>query len=196
VTFRAADVRITATRFEGARSEDALNLIRSEFAFLDLAMDDAASDAFDGDFCSGTIRGGRIEKVGGDGIDISGSEVVVVGVHLVEIRDKALSVGENSQLTAHHLRIERVGTAAASKDGSTLELYDSMLSDVDHVALMAYQKKPEYGTARLSARNLELDRVARVAVVQQGSRLEVDGVEVETERVDVGQLYDAGPMKE
>jgi hypothetical protein len=195
VTLRGASVRVAATRLEGSGAEDALNLIRSDFAFVDLVIDGAASDAFDCDFCTGTIRGGRIENVGGDGIDISGSEVMMNGVRLVGIRDKALSVGEKSKLNAHNLEIGKVGTAAASKDASDLSLSDSSVTDVGHVALMAYQKKQEYGPARLRSSNVQLNRVARVAVVQHGSRLEIDGRELVTEIVDTEQLYENGPMK-
>jgi len=195
VTFRSSEVQISESLFEAARGEDALNLIRSRFAFSGLSIHDTASDAFDGDFCGGTIRGGRIEAVGGDGIDVSGSEVTVEGVRLVGIRDKALSIGEKSRVTARDLRIENVGTAAASKDGSELVLANTTVSDVHHVALMAYTKKAEYGPAHLSASQVEMIRVAKNAVVQHGSHLRVDDAELAAGPLDVDRLYESGPMQ-
>jgi hypothetical protein len=195
VTFRNSEVEISDTLFDSARGEDALNLIRSRFAFSGLSIHDTVSDAFDVDFCRGTIRGGRIEAVGGDGIDVSGSEVTVEGVSLVGIRDKALSIGEKSQVTARYLRIENVGTAVASKDGSELVLADTTVSDVRHIALMAYMKKAEFGPARLFASHVEMSRVAKNALVQHGSHLRVDGTELEAEPLDVDRLYEDGPMQ-
>jgi hypothetical protein len=195
VTFRASEVEIADSRIEGSRAEDALNLIRSRFSFSDLSISRAASDAFDCDFCSGTIRGGRIEQVGGDGIDVSGSEITAVGVHLAEIRDKALSVGEASQLSARDLVIDAVGTAAASKDGSQLVIETSEISGVGLIALMAYTKKAEYGPTRLEARALSMDGVERRSAVQHGSHLSIDGALQATEALDVDLLYRAGPMK-
>ncbi len=195
VTFRASEVEISSTRLEDSAAEDALNLIRSRFSFSDVSISGAASDAFDCDFCRGTIRGGRIERVGGDGIDVSGSEIEVEGVYLAEIRDKAVSVGEQSQVTARRLTIDSVGTAAASKDGSELVIEDSRVSGVGQTALMAYTKKAEYGPARLEARGLTLVGVDRPAAVQHGSRLSIDGEPRETEALDVDRLYQDGPMK-
>lgn len=195
VTFRASEVRISESQIAASPAEDALNLIRSRFAFSDLSIRDAASDAFDADFCTGTIRGGTFEVVGGDGIDVSGSAIGIEGVSLVGIRDKALSVGEKSQVTARDLQIRDVGTAFASKDGSELDVADSALTDVHYVGLMAYTKKAEYGPARLAASRIQLVRVARGALVQHGSRLQIDGREIEPETLDVDQLYEVGPMK-
>jgi len=195
VTFRASEVEISNSRIDTSSAEDALNLIRSRFTFTGLSITRAASDAFDCDFCRGTMRGGRIERVGGDGIDVSGSEITVVGVELAAIGDKALSVGEVSRMTARELTIDGVGTAAASKDGSELRIEASKISAVEQIALMAYTKKAEYGPARLDARSLSLQGVEHPAVAQTGSQLSIDGKPRQTEALDVDRLYREGPMK-
>jgi hypothetical protein len=139
--------------------------------------------------------GGRISNVGGDGIDVSGSVVTVDGVALDDIRDKAISVGERSHLVARHVDIRRVGTAVSGKDGSEVIFEDSKVADVRHVAIMAYTKKLEYGPGRVNARNIQMSRVGRTAVVQHGSQVEIDGVEQTPEDVDVEGLYERGYMK-
>jgi hypothetical protein len=55
---------------------------------------------------------------------------------------------------------------------------------------MAYIKKPEYGPARLEARGLTLRAVGRLAKVQEGSSVTIDGVPQSTEKLDVSDLYD------
>jgi hypothetical protein len=195
VTLRASEVRIESSSFAGSHAEDALNLIRSRFAFRDLSILEASSDAFDCDFCDGRVIGGRISDVGGDGIDVSGSVVTVEGVALEDIRDKAISVGEGSHLVARHVHIRRVGTAVAGKDGSDVIFEDSKVADVQHVAIMAYSKKPEYGPGRVNARNIQMSRVGRTAIVQHGSRIQIDGVEQTPEDVDTEALYERGYMK-
>jgi hypothetical protein len=194
-TLRASEVRIVGSRFEGNRAEDAVNLIRSKFDFRDVTVSDTFSDAFDCDFCEGSVTGGRIEQVGGDGIDVSGSTVRVDGTVLEDIRDKAISVGEGSRLEAHNVAIRRVGTAVVGKDGSSVIFEDSTLSDVQHVAIMAYTKKREYGGGRVVARNIEMTRVARAASAQHGSQVLIDGVATATSEVDVDGLYERGYMK-
>jgi hypothetical protein len=121
--------------------------------------------------------------------------VEVVGTVLEDIRDKAISVGEASRLEARDLRIRRVGTAIAGKDGSTVLFEDSDVSDVRHVAIMAYTKKREYGPGTVNARRIRMTRVPRVVVAQHGSRLVLDGVVTPTGELDVDDLYERGYMQ-
>jgi hypothetical protein len=195
VTFRKNRVSLRNCRFSGNRAEDALNIVRSEFDMTDVVIVRASSDAFDGDFVQGTIQGGQIGRIGGDGIDVSGADVKLSGVMLEDIRDKAVSVGEGSRLSARGLRIERVGTGVVSKDRSVAIVSDSTFVDIAHAAVMAYTKKSEYGPATLTAEGLEMDGVGRVAVAQSGSSVVVDGREVETEAIDIDALYDDGYMR-
>ena len=60
VVFHRSDVRMESCRFVGNRSEDALNIIRSRFALVDVEVTDAASDAFDADFSEGRVEGGEM----------------------------------------------------------------------------------------------------------------------------------------
>ncbi|MDH3735159.1 MAG: hypothetical protein OEU54_16640 [Gemmatimonadota bacterium] len=194
VTFRESEVRLEDSTFEGNRAEDALNLIRTRFDLVRVSVRDTPSDALDADFSVGTIRGGRFTEVGGDGIDVSGSRVEVHGTALARVRDKAISVGEGSEVEAHEVSIRDAGTALACKDASHATLQDSTLRQIHHAALMAYVKKPEYGPATIKAERLEIDSPQH-AVVQVGSRIRLDGLPVEPSRVDPDELYRAGFMK-
>jgi hypothetical protein len=161
---------------------------------LDVVVRDAASDGFDADFAEGKIVGGLFERIGsaggGDALDLSGSKVTVKGTMFHEIADKALSVGEQSEVKASHLAVEVAGTGFASKDKSRLELSDSTIGSVHLVALMAYVKKPEFGPASIQATNLVFEDGARIIRAQKGSEIVLDGKPVATEDIDVEQLYD------
>jgi hypothetical protein len=195
VTLRESEIRMENSVFRHNRTEDALNLIRSRFELHGVSILDTVSDALDCDHGVGSITGGVIREVGGDGIDVSGSEVRVEGVEIAGVRDKAISVGEGSRLEARRVRISDVGTAVAGKDGSEVVFEDSQVSNVRHVAIMAYTKKNEYGPARVEARNITLDRVGRAAVAQLGNTLAIDGVELAPEDIDIEALYERGYMQ-
>jgi hypothetical protein len=195
VVFRRADVSMEHCRLAHNRTEDALNIIRSQFVLKDVEIVDSLSDALDADFSDGRIEGGRISRAGGDGIDVSGSQVDLSGVQLNDIRDKAVSVGERSRLTASGLAISRSGTAFVSKDQSRGEIRDSRISEISHTALMAYVKKAEYGPAELEASGNAVTRVQRVAMAQTGSRVVIDGRSIPTEDVDIDRLYEKGYMR-
>jgi hypothetical protein len=47
----------------------------------------------------------------------------------------------------------------------------------------------------VTARNIQMSRVGRTAIVQHGSRIQIDGVEQTPEDVDTEALYERGPMK-
>ncbi len=192
--FYQSDVEMVDCLFEGSRAEDALNIVRSEYRLERLRIVDSASDAFDADFSHGAIIGGLFENIGhvggGDAIDVSGSRVDVQGVRFVNIADKALSVGEQSEMTAAALAIEKAGVGAACKDGSRLTLSDSTITNVGFAALAAYVKKPEFGPAWLEARNVSYQGAAPRATAQIGSTLLIDGARVAGQELDVDELYE------
>jgi len=195
VTFYESDVTMTDCRFERTTAEDALNIIRSEFELNGVSIENTASDALDSDFSEGTVLAGRFESIGGDGIDLSGSEVRIRDTRFIGVRDKALSVGEASRLHASAVEIRGAGAALASKDGSSAILEEAILRDIGHFALMAYNKKPEYGPASLSAISLDYDGSGELQACQRRQMLTIDGKRMHTQRIDVEALYEEGFMR-
>ena len=146
------------------------------------------------DFTTGVIRDSDFINIGryrggGDAIDFSGSEVEVRDIRFQQISDKALSVGEASRISAGNLTMNGVGTAAASKDGSHLDIDGLVIDEVIFAGLMAYTKKPEYGSATMKAENVLFKPTGPVGRVQTGSMIEVNGEELSSEDLDVDLLY-------
>ena len=198
-TFYQSPVEIRNADFMRNQAEDALNIFLSEFALSEVDFVDTTSDALDVDFGSGTIIGGTFTDIGsaggGDAVDISGSEVLLKETRFLDISDKAISVGEASRMTASGVTIEKAGTGAASKDGSYLDISDSTMEHIQVAALMAYIKKPEYGSAGITAKNVRLTDVSHRARVQTGSSITVDGEEIPTEPLNVDLLYETAMKK-
>jgi len=193
VTFYESNIEINNASFIDNSGEDALNVIHSSFDITDIYIERSASDAFDSDFSDGQFTKGIFKDIGlaggGDGIDISGSNVVVTGTQFINIDDKALSVGEKSAMVAKNIDINGAGTGAASKDGSTLTISDSHFANISTVGLMAYIKKPEYGGAKISGTNLTFKPPVKSARVQKGNQIILDGEMVETEDINVKEMY-------
>jgi hypothetical protein len=195
VTLRGGEVSLRDCRFEGSTAEDALNLVRAQVTLRGVEVLDSASDAVDVDFCAGTIEGGRIGRAGGDGIDVSGSQFEIRDSLLFRIHDKALSIGEASDVEITGVMVDTAGTGVASKDGSRAVVRGASFHAIEHAALMAYVKKAEYGPAELIVSGSTMKDTAREAVAQHGSRVLIDGREVVSEAVDVDALYEVGPMR-
>ena len=195
VNFYEAAIQMKNVSIVGSRAEDALNIVRSDFELDFISIKDTASDGLDSDFSEGTVQTGTFENIGesgeGDGIDISGSKVIIKNVFFKNISDKALSVGENSRMVATHVSMERVGTAAVSKDGSFLSLADVKIKSAHIAGLMAYLKKSEYGPGTIVAKNVEVKSAPKVAVVQKGSFISIDGSNIEETDLNVKDLYAA-----
>ncbi len=195
LTFHDSDVTLEKVSFLGTTAEDALNTIRSRFTMIDCDFSDTRSDAFDGDFSVGAITGGIIQRVGGDAIDFSGSDIEVEGTVFREITDKAVSVGEGSTLIAKNIRIEQAGTGVVSKDRSITRIEGCTMTDITHVGIMAYVKKPEYGPAELVADGVTVSGTGEPALSQLGSKVVLNGREIQATDLDVDALYEQGYMK-
>jgi hypothetical protein len=170
------------------------NIIHSRFDIRGLLIRGTESDAFDADFATGTLTNSRFMEIGkaggGDAVDISGSEITVTASQFHDVSDKALSVGEKSTMIAREIFIDSVGTGAASKDGSTLQLADAEIQNAAFAGMTAYIKKPEYGPAEIIAENITIKNAETPVLVQTGSRVQVDGQNIDTRDVDVGELYE------
>jgi hypothetical protein len=192
VVFRRARVELDHCTFTGGRTDDALNIVRSVFSLRDVVISDPHSDGFDGDYVEGTVTGGFISHAGGDGIDVGGSRVTVRGTRFLDIRDKAISVGEGSRVSARDVQIERAGIGLASKNGSETTIADSTLSDIADVALVAYMNRPEFGPGSLIAENNRIARATVPALAQTGSRVVLDGTILPPVDAAIDRLHKEG----
>jgi hypothetical protein len=193
VTFYYSNVEIDNVSIRNHLGEDALNIVRSQFTIKNLEIADTLSDGFDADFSNGEITDSIFLNIGltkgGDALDISGSKVSARGIRFDSISDKALSVGEASQLIASDIEMHNVGTGLASKDGSHANIQNLVVDGAAIATLMAYTKKPEYGTATIEAEGIQISASDTLARVQNGSGVVVDGKNMPTENLDVDLLY-------
>lgn len=185
VTFYEADVDLADCAFSANRAEDGLNIVRGDFSSRDVRFSGAPSDAFDVDFCTGTITRVTLLDSGNDALDLSGSHVELSAVTIRGAGDKGLSVGEESQVSGKGLTVEGAASVAmASKDLSELRLEGVVVRNAA-IALAVYQKKPHFGPGKAWIDRLELSEVSERNLVEEGSTLVVDGQDVPAVAVGV-----------
>ena len=195
INFIESDVTFKDVLIEDAEAEDALNVVQSQFEFRRLSIFRAYSDAFDSDFSKGKIVESNFTAIGGDGVDLSGSDVLLTNSVFNKIVDKAISVGEASKLKASNIKISESGTGVASKDGSFSELENISFNEIEYFPLMAYMKKPIYGPASLKVDKVKFqDRTQKFGVAQERNNLEINGNSITPTFLDVDALY-KGYMK-
>ncbi|MEE9385057.1 MAG: hypothetical protein V3V08_16755 [Nannocystaceae bacterium] len=185
LTFYQSPVHIERSHFSSnERGDDMLNIIRSTFEIHDTTFSDIKSDAFDSDFSQGKIVGGSYRDIGGDAIDTSGSTIDISGVEVLRAADKAMSFGEHSVASVRAATVRESHIGIVSKDLSRVQVHDSSIHDTA-VGFAAFQKKPEFGPAELSATHVTLQNVPETMLVEVGSTVSIDGSRTNGTRTDV-----------
>ena len=178
VTFYEAPVNFDHCTFSSnIRGDDYLNIVRTDFNILNTRFENINADAFDSDFCTGTIVNTSFVGTGNDAIDVSGTNLLLDGVRISGAGDKGISGGERSHLICENITISSGEIAIASKDNSTIEI-DSILIDASKLAYCAFQKKPEFGPGTIRAMRAESRDVLTEYLIENGSSLSINGKEV------------------
>jgi hypothetical protein len=192
VTFYRSPVTLTRCRFEGTLAEDALNVFGADVLLDTITISGAHSDSFDGDFVTGTIQNSAFQDGLADGIDVSGSDVVVKNCHFQRLGDKAFSIGERSRARIEGGDARDVSIGVASKDASVVEVSGLSIA-ARHYGLATFIRKPEYGPSKLRATNVVIESAGLGnAIAQTGCELEIDGTSVPTQPIDVEASYREG----
>ena len=189
-----SDIFIFDLELDNTQAEDAINIVNSKININFMHIRDTVSDAFDCDFCEGYINNSSIIGSGGDGFDFSGSSVYLKEVFASEIKDKALSAGENSNLTISDSYFSNIGVGIASKDGSSVTGKTLSIREFSMYAGMTYQKKSIFSPfSSLKLTDIKIDDMNSFKR-QFGTELIVDGKEVRETNINVKDMYSAGVM--
>ena len=192
ITFYESDIDISHAQIGNSTTEDALNIIRSDFAFEYVDFLNVPSDAFDGDFTAGTASYCSFHDIEGDAFDISGTEATITNSYFVNIGDKAISAGEKSEITLEEITIRNVGIGISSKDLSSVWVNNSTIDSAQVTALAAYIKKPQYGAAFIEATEMTILNTETPAICQIDSELLLNGESIPPQDIDIDTLYEQG----
>ena len=115
----------------------------------------------------------RFENTTNDGVDFSGSIVTIDQCQFRNCGDKGISVGEASDVSVFNTNIKDCPIALASKDLSVVLVRDVALIDCLQ-GFVAFQKKPEFGPARILVERYRAEGVDRLYEIAPGSRLQLE----------------------
>jgi hypothetical protein len=189
VSVYEAEVNIKNCSITNNKSEDGLNIIRSNFKIDSLFVADTYSDGFDADFCTGTIKNSRFERTGNDCIDFSGSKIEITDIIILNSGDKGISGGERSELTITRINIDGAITGVAAKDDTKISGADVFVKNAEF-GLAGFQKKPEYGKANINLDNVTFENLQQKGLLDLGSIAIINGVYFYGGMVvDIDKLY-------
>ena len=188
INFYNSDVSVKNSIFEkNFQSDDYLNIINSDFEISDSSFKNNFLDSIDIDFSNGTVTNTKIYNSGNDAFDFSGSNVKLNNIYGKNIRDKFISVGEASSIHIENLSLENAKIGIASKDLSNLKVENLQMNNIA-IAVTAYQKKTEYGPAKIILKNSNIKNFEYMFLSQNGSSINSDGIIIENSNYDYGKL--------
>ena len=157
LTFMDCQVSMENCVIGGSKGEDAVNVKRGSVLLVDCTFEEGQDDLVDIDRSTGEIRGctftGRTNadstSFNGDGLDASGSHLLVHDCLFVGLLDKGLSIGESSQVFSRDCTFRNNGLAMAVKDLS-VAYADRNTFVGNRIVFGVYQKKPVFGGGHLT----------------------------------------------
>ena len=157
LNFYNVNLNLENLNINNINSEDAINIINSEFELKNTNFQNIFSDAVDVDFSKGKILNLGFKNIKNDALDFSGSNVTVKKIKFRNVSDKMISIGENSFVEINEIVGSDGFIGVASKDGSQVNLTNAKLKNVKY-PYTAYIKKNEYEPSILSLKNIQLDK--------------------------------------
>jgi hypothetical protein len=179
-----SDLVMNNCLIENTEAEDALNTLNSSVKIDGLTIRNTRSDAYDGDFTTGTLNHLYFYNIGNDAVDFSGSTVKIGEIYAEEIGDKAVSAGESSHITIEKTTINNSSLGLVSKDKSELRV-DSLFATQLQVALLAFEKKGAYDGAKMIVGWGEIQEYIELYLLENNSTITLEKKNLEPNSISV-----------
>ena len=177
INFHNTYVNIQKVLFENISSEDALNIINSEFSINDIQFKNNNSDSIDFDFSNGSLEKAEFYNIGNDAIDLSGSKASIKDINFYEVNDKLISIGENSDVKIFNINANQSYVGIASKDGSIVKANKIKMENVNF-PFLSFKKKFEYEIANLFIEDIDLKNYTRKWLKDENSKIFFENIPV------------------
>ena len=136
--------------------EDSLNIINSYGKINKVEIFNSHSDALDIDFSELEIKNLLIDSAQNDCLDLSGGQYFIGFFEGKNCKDKAISVGEGTDVSMGLVNISSAYIGIAVKDSSKAKIEKFSGLQIN-LCLAAYRKKQEFGPSSLQISNLNCE---------------------------------------
>ncbi len=154
--------------------EDTINFIKASGYVNNISIQNSFSDAFDADFSNLKIENLEITSAINDCTDFSAGVYELVNLKLSKCGDKAVSIGEKSNVKIKEINVSEADIGLAAKDSSILSLKNGYLSNL-RTCVSAYNKKQEFNGGLVIIDNIkcnkfsnkfESDKLSKIIITQ------------------------------
>ncbi len=150
--------------------EDTINFINTSGSISKVSIQNSFRDALDADFSELKINNLEITSAINDCTDFSAGKYELMNLKLKNCGDKAVSIGEKSNVKIKNINIDNADIGVAAKDSSILTLQNASLKNL-RTCVSAYKKKQEFNGGFIKIKNLncknfsnkfEIDKLSQV----------------------------------
>ncbi len=194
ITFYESPVEFLYCNFYNCKAEDAINLIRSKFVFIECLFHKMDDDALDIDFSEGTISNCVFENCKENALDITMGKVKVKSLYINGIGNKALNVKSGTFLSGNEVQIKNAAIAISGEDLTSIDLTDVRISDSE-IGVVAYKNKPDAGHPTINITRLVLTRVKTNYLKEKKSIIVANGKDITDNISNVEDIIKDGKKK-
>ena len=127
---------------------------------VSLLLHNALFDGLDSDFSNISFEKVTINNSGNDCLDFSFGNYEIKNSELNTCGDKAISVGELSEVLVSETNINKAESGIVSKDFAKTKVLNTNIKNTD-VCFQAYNKKQEFAGGYLEIKNINCDQTNR-----------------------------------
>lgn len=135
------------------KCEDGINIVQSTGKVSFINIQNSLNDSIDLDFSDLEIIDINIQNSKNDCIDVSSGKYKIDTLNLSYCQDKAMSVGENSEVFVNRILTNHSNIGIAVKDSSVVNIIN-FYSEDDEYCVQMYRKKEKFGLSELNINNL------------------------------------------
>ena len=134
-------------------SEDGINFLNSDVNADTLEINNSFSDGIDSDFSRININNIICQNIGNDCFDSSFTLGKLGNLSALDIKDKAISIGEASDIDINNINVMNSEIGIVVKDASKVKINNFIFNNVK-LAIASYIKKEEFGNPEISIGNI------------------------------------------
>lgn len=172
VNFINSKLKLKNIIIKDSNNEDAMNIINSKSELFNIYFNNISADALDVDFGEMNFIGIHCKNINNDCLDVSGANVDGNNLTSINVSDKGLSAGENSDIKIKSMNIVNNYIALAVKDGSTVNL-DKITLEKNNYDIAIFNKKKEFLKPKLFISNLNIINKKKI-IQSNGTTLLID----------------------
>jgi hypothetical protein len=184
ITFYESAVDFKNCSFYNFKSEDAVNVIRSEFVLEGCLFQNMKDDAFDADFSNGKIERCAFENCKENAIDVTKSELYLNLVFIKGSNNKGLNCKDGSQVNGMDIKITDTYIAISAEDFSRIDLKKVTVSNSE-IGIVAYKNKPSAGYATVVINEIAFTNVKTNYLKEKKSSMNINNKDIAEDVDDV-----------